>query len=281
MTNRLRLSVGIVTYHSRPRILRLLLESLLQAIESSQSDTPSGAFVIVYVVSNDDDGHHIDTVSEIVDECAENAPEGVSFEIIQGHGNVGYGAGQNLALERSDADYHMVLNPDVVLDKLAVVESIRFLEEHAEVAMIVPQGYDRAGDYACLAKRNPTLLVLLLRALSVRASEGFFGRRVGHYIYSDRLPSERPQRIEHASGCFMCCRTAMLRDIGGFDERYFLYFEDYDLSRRISQIGDVYELPQVKISHHGGLTVNRGWRRIGHFSRSAFVFFQQYGWRII
>ena len=78
------------------------------------------------------------------------------------------------------------------------------------------------------------MLVLLLRALSIQASPGFFGRRVGRYTYSDRLPSEHPEPIDLASGCYMFCRASALEAVGGFDERYFLYFEDFDLSRRIA-----------------------------------------------
>ena len=64
-------------------------------------------------------------------------------------------------------------------------------------------------------------------------------------------------------------------------KRYFLYFEDYDLSRRIGGHGAIFEVPTVRIHHHGGHTARRGIRRIARFLRSGVRYFNRYGWRFI
>jgi GT2 family glycosyltransferase len=203
------------------------------------------------------------------------------MRIVKGHGNIGYGPGQNLAMERVTSDYHLILNPDVLLDDDALLESLRYLMGHPEVAMLVPQGFDPGNEYARLSKRHPSLLVLLLRALAVSSSDGLFGRRVARYTYGGELPCDMPKPVLLASGCFMLCRTDTLRKVNGFDERYFLYFEDYDLSLRINCYGQIIELPQARIVHHGGHTARRDLRRVMHFLRSGVRFFNQYGWRIV
>ena len=273
------LSVGIVTYRSGGEVVRRLLDSLVTAVRRAAEDMAID--VAVQVVCNDEEPERVGTMCARVDDLAESAPDCMRCEIIKGHGNIGYGAAQNLAIRGSSADFHLVLNPDVVLDADALLESVRFLGANADAVMVVPRGLDGAGRYAGLAKREPSLLVLLLRALSVKASTGLFGRRVGRYVYSDRLPSERPQSIDLASGCYMFCRTSALKAVDGFDERYFLYFEDYDLSRRIVEDGRIYEAPGVRIRHHGGRTAHRGLARIAQFVRSGIRYFNTYGWRIL
>lgn len=273
------LSVGVVTYRSGGEVLRRLLDSLLAAVR--RADAEARLSVAVQVVCNDEEPAQVGAISGLVEEIAGIAPRCLQCELVAGHGNVGYGAAQNLAIRRSSADFHLVLNPDVELDADALLESVRFLDANLDAVLVAPRGLDGAGLYASLAKRAPSVLVLLLRALSVRASPGFFGRRVGRYVYSDRLPSDHPEPIDLASGCYMFCRASALKAVGGFDDRYFLYFEDFDLSRRIARNGRIYEVPAVRIRHHGGGTARRGFRRVARFVRSGIRYFNTYGWRIL
>jgi hypothetical protein len=71
-----------------------------------------------------------------------------------------------------------------------------------------------------------------------------------------------------------------LRAAGGFDPRYFMYFEDYDLSLRIAAQGTVAYEPAMRIVHHGGEAARKGWRHVGWFVRSAWRFFSRHGWKL-
>ena len=272
------MSVGIVVYRCAETVLRRLLDSLADAVRAAAAGRSMR--VSVCVVSNDEAADDIRSIAGLVDGFAQRAVDGMRCELIAGHGNVGYGTAQNLAIQRSSADFHLVLNPDVVLDAKAIGESIRFLNANPDTVMVVPRGFDARGRYAYLAKRAPSVLVLLLRALSVAPGRGILGRRVARYLYGDCLPSERPQSIELASGCFMFCRGPALQAAGGFDERYFLYFEDFDLSRRIAERGRISEVPTVRIVHFGGRTARRGPDRIARFIQSGIRYFNTYGWRV-
>ena len=271
------LSVGIVTFESGGDVVRRLLDSLVTAVRAAGESVKE---VSVHVVCNDDAPEHIRAIAAVVEEYADCASVPMHCELIEGQGNIGYGAAQNLAIRRSSAEFHLVLNPDVVLDKNALLESVRFLERTPGAVMAVPRGFDGDGRYAALAKRAPSVLALLLRACSVGPSPGFLGRRVGRYVYSDRLPSDQPRSVDLASGCFMFCRRGALQAVGGFDAGYFLYFEDYDLSRRITAHGAIFEVPGAMIRHHGGRTARRGIRRIMRFLHSGVRYFNRYGWRI-
>ena len=171
-------------------------------------------------------------------------------------------------------------NPDLTMAPDVLVEAVHFLKASPGAVLAAPQGFDAEGRYARLAKRSPTLLALALRALSVEPSNGLLGRRVAAYVYDETLPAEAPAPIELASGCFMVARTAALKAIDGFDEGYFLYFEDFDLCRRLASHGGIYELPTAKITHYGGHTARRGLVRTLRFMRSGCRYFNGHGWRI-
>ncbi len=274
----MQLSASIVTFRSDIGLFRALAESLTDALQQARREFSVDSDLVVVI--NDTCEEDVAVIETAVECYRAAAPPQVRWRVVKGHGNVGYGAGQNRALQTISSDYHLILNPDVFLERNALLEGLRYLNEHAEAAMLVPQGFDPHNEYARLSKRHPTLLVLLLRALAVRSSDGVLGRRVARYTYGGELPCDAPKSITLASGCFMLCRTDILKRVDGFDERFFLYFEDYDLSLRMKNYGTIVELPQARITHHGGHTARRDFRRVAHFIRSGVRFFNRYGWRI-
>ena len=81
------------------------------------------------------------------------------------------------------------------------------------------------------------------------------------------------------SGCFMLMRRAVWERAGGFDPAFFLYFEDFDLSRRVADHAEIHRVPACRIVHGGGQASRKGWRHINLFMRSAARFFSKHGWR--
>ena len=270
------LSVGFVTWRTPQDQLAGFLGSLAKAVEALIRQRPMQ--VSIYAISNDAP-QEADAVEAMTRSYAPSGGD-VCWHFVHGHGNIGYGAAQNLAIRRTEAAFHLMCNPDLIMAPEVLLEAVRFLETHPAAVLAAPQGFDAEGRYARLAKRSPTLLALALRALSVQPSGGRLGRRVAAYVYDDALPAEEPAPIELASGCFMVARTAALKAIDGFDEDYFLYFEDFDLCRRLACHGGIYELPAAKITHYGGRTARRGLTRALRFARSGCRYFNRHGWRI-
>ena len=270
------LSVGFVTWRTPQDQLAGFLGSLAKAVEALVRQRPMP--VSIYAISNDAP-QDVDAVEAMTQSYAPNAAD-VCRHFVHGHGNIGYGAAQNLAIRRTEAAFHLMCNPDLVMAPDALLEAVRFLEAHPAAVLAAPQGFDAEGRYARLAKRSPTLLALALRALSVEPTGGILGCRVAAYVYADVLPAGAPTPVELASGCFMVARTAALKAIDGFDEGYFLYFEDFDLCRRLAPHGGLYELPTAKITHYGGRTARRGLSRTLRFARSGCRYFNRHGWRM-
>lgn len=197
--------------------------------------------------------------------------------VISGHGNIGYGSGHNLAIRTTNAAAHLVLNPDVELDLDALRHGLLTLSEHACV-LVGAVGRDSDGTPGYLSKRMPSIGVFYLRGFAPVWLKKRFEKRLARYEYRD-LPTNRVSDVTLVSGAFMLCRTDALVAVGGFDERYFLHFEDLDLSLRMHAQGRVVSDPQVTLIHHGGNAAKKGAGHLKLFLRSASRFFDTHGWR--
>ena len=87
------------------------------------------------------------------------------------------------------------------------------------------------------------------------------------------------REVPIASGCCLLLRTQAFRELGGFDEQFFLYFEDFDLSLRLAQKGQIAYHPKLRIRHHGGFSSSKGLWHIRQFSQSGKQFFKKHGWK--
>ena len=203
-----------------------------------------------------------------------------TLELIAGHGNVGYGRGHNLAIERASSRYHLVLNPDVEVDDAALADALFFLDSNPETGLLTPLIRDENGRQQFLCRRFPTVLDLFARGFLPSSLRRLFAKRLARYemrdVIDDRTIFWDPPIV---SGCFMLFRTDVLKRLNGFDPRYFLYFEDYDLSLRTHEIARVVYVPTVRILHHGGGAARKGATHVKLFASSAFRFFTRFGWK--
>lgn len=193
--------------------------------------------------------------------------------------NRGYGQAQNQALPWLGSDWHLLMNPDVMLDPDALATGVAYLQDHAETGLVAPAMRDGQGTPLYLCKRHPSLGILLLRAFAPGWLKQPFRHRLAHYEARDlQIGTEPVSAMPIASGCCMLLRSALFRELGGFDERYFLYFEDFDLSLRLRQRANITWLPGMTAIHHGGHAARKGWRHIAWFIRSGWRFFRRFGW---
>jgi GT2 family glycosyltransferase len=187
-----------------------------------------------------------------------------------GQGNIGYGRGNNLAISSTNSDFHLVLNPDVFLAEDNIFNAIHHMQHNPQLDALAADAFDSENNRLFLAKRQPSVMVLLVRAINSKQLNKLFKQQLDRYEYRDLIPSTSGSLdIELMSGCYMFIRTQTLKSIGGFDERYFLYFEDFDLSTRLSIKQIVFK---VKIQHLGGNTSKKGIRHILMFMKSMLRF---------
>jgi GT2 family glycosyltransferase len=195
--------------------------------------------------------------------------------------NLGFGGGHNTVLDTLGSDYHLVLNPDVELEEGTLRAGLSALLENEDIALLSPKVFGTKGDQEFLCKRYPSVLALLLRGFAPQLIKRLFHRQLAAYEMRDLCGGEGRVTVPIASGCFMLARTAALRAAGGFNEKFFLYFEDFDLSLRLANQGRLVFDPAMQIVHHGGYAARKGGAHLKYFVRSGIRFFNQYGWRWI
>lgn len=266
------LSVSLVIYRSDPEQLAQTIRSLGAACKTLRSARDPLKIELLIV----DNGGMPDIVAEL----SGLHYHGVAYSIISGQGNVGYGAGHNLAIARAAGDYHLVLNPDIDLDRGALLSAFEFFEANADAGLLTPHIGDEAGHIQYLCRRYPTLFDLFIRGFLPARLRSVFARRLIRYEMRDQInESDVVWDPPIVSGCFMLFRTQVLKQLGGFDSRYFLYFEDYDLSLRAHDVTRVVYVPGVRVLHHGGGAARKGSAHIRMFVASAYKFFSRFGWR--
>ncbi len=208
------------------------------------------------------------------------AADGLQCRVISGHGNVGYGRGHNIAIDLAASAFHLILNPDVDLDRRALISGCDFLMAYPDVGLVAPSVRDGGGALQYLCRRYPAIIDLLIRAFMPAAVRRRFAHRLARYemrdVVNDRDVVWDPPIV---SGCFMLYRTDVLKKLDGFDPRYFLYFEDYDLSLRTHDVSRVAYVPSMQVVHHGGGASRKGFAHMRMFAASAAKFYNRFGWR--
>ena len=276
------LRIAIVSYYSPPAELSRALDSLIHAIAALKAGLVGNEgcpFAEIVLVDNSEDSQlHLNQFSGLSESLSELDTE---LRLIQGQGNVGYGAAHNLALASSGALFHLIMNPDVVVAEDSLRIGIDYLQHNPGVAVVSPAAQDSSGAKQYLCKQYPSLLNFFLRGFMPGFIQALFRRKLSRYEMRS-LPEDEPSTgIPIVSGCFMLSRTDALNEVNGFDERYFLYFEDFDLSMRLNKHHKLAYLPRMRIVHDGGNAAGKGSRHIGMFIRSGRHFFNSWGWRLL
>jgi hypothetical protein len=274
------LSVSIVIYRPELEALRTTCQSLVEAIGAAQRTGVLGD-AVVDVIDNGTEVHGSSSLE--VDRLLENelgVGAKLTWQLRRGHGNVGYGQGHNLAIHSSRATYHLILNPDVRIERDAMQSAIAFLETAADVGLLTPEIRGPNGERQHLCRTYPSVLTLLLRGFAPAPVRRLFDARLARYEMRDRPLTGVRRNIPIVSGCFMLARRTVLASVGGFHPGYFLYFEDYDLSLEMGRRADIAYVDSVRIVHWGGGVPTKGLAHVRWYVRSALTFFSRHGWRL-
>ncbi|HEX4943374.1 MAG TPA: glycosyltransferase [Usitatibacteraceae bacterium] len=268
------LSIAIVTHAPDERLLARTIARAADAMAFARERGSLGSARLQIVDNGPGD---LATMLGQLGEAALARVERAELDVISGQGNVGFGRGHNLAIARSAADFHLVLNPDVEMDRDALDAALRYLDAHPGVGAITPSVRGTDGEREYLVKAWPTPGVLFVRGFVPRFLHGLFRRQLDAYELRHLDWEKEQSPVAIASGCFLLCRGAALAAVKGFDPGFFLYFEDFDLTLRLSRVTTVAYCPQVRIVHHGGKAAAKGWRHIAWFVNSARRFFTLHG----
>lgn len=172
------------------------------------------------------------------------------------------------------------LNTDLAWQEGTFETLIDWLLEHPEVSVVVPQLVDPEGVVQLLCKPDPTLLGLFSRRFIPEWIKPRWLRRYDQwYVMADRDYNSIFE-VPYLSGCCMLMRTNSFLAAGGFDERFFLYLEDADITRSLAAFGRALHLPIASVVHHWGRGNHQSWRLTFVNFHSVWLYFSKWGWRL-
>lgn len=250
------INVSIVTYLTP-------LKDVLNAV-STCCDSP--LVENIYVIDNSPD-----------DGLCEALPSKDKVKYIHNPSNPGYGAAHNIAINESllhNIPFHLVLNADVIFDYRILEEIVAYADRYKNIGLIAPKMLYEDGSVQCSRKLLPTPINMFLRAFLPKP----FRTRIDDRFQLECFGHDRPLFVPYVSGAFMFLRTSVLHKIGVFDERFFMYPEDIDLSRRVAQGSEVSFVPDFIITHKYGGATRKSLRMFVIHAFNMCRYFNKWGW---
>jgi len=221
----------ITVNHGTPHFIR----SLLQGVETIRPD-----FDFEYLVVDNASG---DGTPEMVREQFPWAT------VIASPENLGFGGGNNLGLKAARGEYIFLCNPDLVLLEGELESWLYWMDAHPDVGISCPRVINPDGSDQHATYRFPKALTPLYRRSFVGRLP-FARRELNRYLMED-MDRDVEQDVDWVFGAAMLIRRELLERIGLFDERFFMYFEDADLCRRVWESGSrVCYTPVARVIHY-------------------------------
>ena len=225
------LSVIIVSYNVE-HFLHLCLESVYAATKNIQ--------VEVIVIDNASADKSVDMVRK----------QFPSTRVIANVDNLGFGKANNQAAKLAKGRYLCILNPDTIVSQNTFEQFIELHESNPNLAISGPQLTDGTGQFLRESKRGlPTIQAAVFKSLGLfKLSPSLFGQ-----YYNLRLPQNQSGKTDVLVGAFMFLRKRLYDQLAGFDENFFMYGEDIDISHRSLKLGLTnFYLSETKVIHFKG-----------------------------
>jgi GT2 family glycosyltransferase len=254
----LKLSVIIVNYN-----VKYFLEQCLSSVFAAMKET-DGEVIVVDNAS--DDGS-----------VAWLKPRFPSVIFLEEKKNIGFAKANNKALEIAKGEFILFLNPDTILPEDALIKCIEFLQTHPDAGAVGVRMIDGSGNFLPESKRSlPTPSSAFFKLT------GFSSLFPSSPIFSEyslgNLPEKSVHEVDVLPGAFMMISKKVLELTGGFDEDFFMFGEDIDLSYRIQKNGfRNFYLGNISIIHFKGESTKKGsLNYVRIFYKAMFLFVQKH-----
>ncbi|MCA2961111.1 MAG: glycosyltransferase family 2 protein [Silvanigrellales bacterium] len=246
---------GIVVHNTPLRTLEVTLRSLGNSLQ----------LVKIVIHCNSDDVAYNDSLRTLASKY------GATIDAMRP--NLGFGAGHNAICSGhgAEADWYVCCNPDIEVYSETIERLVTFCGSKDDAILVAPRVLDTQARTVPLCRRHVTLARLVGRQIW----------RVAPWLY---LPQEvkydysKPGIVEFVSGCFFLVSMANFRRLGGFSEDYFLYFEDADLSRRASALGNNYYVADATVVHLWAKAWTHSKRMAQIHITSMLTYFRKFGY---
>jgi len=250
------LNISIVLYKTNPREIKKCINSIEKCLIKKN----------IFIIDNSP----TNILKKEIDKFS-------NIKYIHNPSNPGYGAAHNIAIRKTINDkvpYHLVLNSDIYFDEDILNPMIDFLNNSESTGLMMPKILNPDGSIQKLCKLIPSPIDLIKRLFPK-----FFKSWLGVNEFELRgFKYDKITFIPYLSGCFMLLRTKVLEEIGLFDERFFMYPEDIDLSRRIAEKYETIFFPHCSAFHIYKRSSRKNLKLFLIHSLNMILYFSKWGW---
>lgn len=252
-----KISASIVTYNTSKEDLEKLFHSLELFL---------GEFTL-YIVDNSSTERIKNLIST-----------SLKFAYYHNPSNPGFGASHNLAIEKaleSGSLYHFIVNPDIYFTEDIITPMVDYMKNNQNVGMIMPQILNEDGTVQNLPKLLPSPFSVLMRKF--KKPKELYNKFIEKYelrFVDKNLIYDAPI----LSGCFTLLNLEAIKEVGLYDDNFFMYFEDWDLSRRMHQKYRTVYFPKISVVHGYESGANKNRKLFKIFVKSAICYFNKWGW---
>ena len=248
------ITISIVTYKTDLQELSKCLQSLTSPLISQ-----------IYIIDNSN-------LQSISDFC-----KNYKKTVYIGSNNVGYGAGHNQALRKilhTSTKYHLVLNSDVYFDPNVLERLVEYMDTHEDVAQVQPNVIYPNGEIQYTCRLLPTPTDLIFRRFLPKN----LGEKMNRRYTLEFWDHKKEANIPYHQGSFMFFRVKCFEKVGLFDERYFMYPEDIDITRRMHKHYKTMFYPQETIVHAHRAASYKSKKMLKIHMVNMIKYFNKWGW---
>ena len=251
------LSIVIVNYR-----VKYFLEQTLRSVEEAIGGLDAEVFVIDNNSGDDSIAHSRQLFPWV--------------KYIENKKNVGFARANNQGIVAAQGEFTLILNPDTVVTRSSIHDTIAWMREHSECGAVGVRMVDGNGVFLPESKRAfPTPWASFCKILGL--SKLFPNSPIFAKYHLRYLSDREPHQVDILSGAFMLCRTQLLQQVGGFDEDFFMYGEDIDLSYRLYKAGKQNWFLPVEIIHYKGESTKKdSMRYVRVFYEAMLIFYRKH-----
>lgn len=257
------LTISIVAYQN--------YEDIMQAVESIEKYTDALIDKYIYIIDNS----CYEDSNKQKQEFIEFLTQWKDIEYLDTKENLGFGKGHNYVLKRLDSRYHAIVNPDILLLEDSFKKILDF-QQMTKAGIVVPKLVDEEGVMIKAYRREITIWDMFIRYFC----PGLFQKRKDYHTM-DEMDYTKAFDVPFAQGSFLVVETSLLKQVNGFDDRYFMYMEDADLCKKVNEVSTIKYFPDTVVVHK--------WERMSHKSKKLFLihlqsmgkYFKKWGFKLI
>lgn len=258
----LDLTISVVAYHNYSDIINLIR----CIIRNTNKNIKKKIYIIDNSCLDANSSNIISFLSKI------NLYE--EIEYINTGGNLGFGRGHNYILDILDSKYHAIVNPDILFYEDVFTKIIEFMSTE-NIGMCIPKIMGEDGEIHDVYRRELTVGDMFIRMFCPK----LFPKRIAYHTMQD-MDYSLPFHVPFAQGSFLVIKTNLLKELNGFDDRYFMYLEDADLCKRVNDVSDLIYFPSTYVVHKWERGSHKSIKLFKYHLKSMILYFNKWGYKL-